>query len=54
VELGPHARINGNVFYSLIEMAVGATVNGKLVHRPANQPMLLRHEPAAEPDGTAG
>jgi cytoskeletal protein CcmA (bactofilin family) len=33
VELAPHARINGNVYYNLIEMAIGAEVNGKLVHR---------------------
>jgi cytoskeletal protein CcmA (bactofilin family) len=50
IELGPHARVNGNVFYALIEMAVGATVNGKLVHRPPNPPMLLRHDPVAGPD----
>jgi cytoskeletal protein CcmA (bactofilin family) len=54
VELGPHARINGNVYYNLIEMAVGATVNGKLVHRPTGQPMLLRHTPAEEPGGATG
>lgn len=33
VELAAHARITGNVYYNLIEMAVGAAVNGKLVHR---------------------
>jgi cytoskeletal protein CcmA (bactofilin family) len=32
VELGPRAKVIGNVQYSLIEMAVGAEVNGKLVH----------------------
>ena len=32
VELGPRARVIGNVRYSLIEMAVGAEVNGKLIH----------------------
>jgi len=35
VELSSRARITGNVYYSLIEMAVGAEVNGKLVHSPA-------------------
>ena len=44
VELGASARVNGNVFYNLIEMAIGAEVNGKLEHRPANQPKLLRHD----------
>ena len=33
VELGPTARVIGNVYYNLIEMAIGAEINGKLVHR---------------------
>ena len=33
VELAPAARVTGNVYYNLIEMAMGAEVNGKLVHR---------------------
>jgi cytoskeletal protein CcmA (bactofilin family) len=32
VELAPNARINGDIFYNRIEMAMGAAVNGKLVH----------------------
>jgi cytoskeletal protein CcmA (bactofilin family) len=32
VELGPKAKVIGNVQYKLIEMAVGAEVNGKLIH----------------------
>lgn len=32
VELGSKARVNGNVRYKLVEMAVGAEVNGKLIH----------------------
>lgn len=32
VELLSKAQITGNVYYSLIEMAIGAEVNGKLVH----------------------
>src|SRR5690606_7807364 len=38
VELGSKARVIGNVQYKLIEMAIGAEVNGKLIHeseRPA-------------------
>ena len=31
VELGATARIEGDVYYGLIEMAMGAEVNGKLV-----------------------
>ena len=32
IELLAKAQITGNVYYSLIEMAIGAEVNGKLVH----------------------
>jgi cytoskeletal protein CcmA (bactofilin family) len=32
VELGSNARVVGNVQYNLIEMAIGAEVNGKLIH----------------------
>jgi cytoskeletal protein CcmA (bactofilin family) len=42
VELGPTARVFGNVYYNLIEMAIGAEINGKLVHRPAGQMILER------------
>jgi cytoskeletal protein CcmA (bactofilin family) len=34
VELAPKSRISGRVYYNLIEMAIGAEVNGGLVHRP--------------------
>ena len=32
IELAPKARVTGNVYYTLIEMAMGAEVNGNLVH----------------------
>jgi len=35
IELASEARVHGNVYYNLIEMAIGAEVNGKLVHRSA-------------------
>ena len=41
VELGPTARVIGNVYYNLIEMAIGAEINGKLVHQPDGQVRLL-------------
>ncbi|MGI9258997.1 MAG: bactofilin family protein [Gammaproteobacteria bacterium] len=37
VELGPGARVIGNVQYTLIEMAIGAEVNGKLIHENERQ-----------------
>jgi len=35
VELGSKARVLGNVHYTVIETAVGAQINGKLIHRAA-------------------
>lgn len=32
VELSSHAQVNGNVYYNLLEMAMGSEVNGSLVH----------------------
>ena len=32
IELGARARVIGNVQYKLIELAIGAEVNGKLIH----------------------
>jgi len=45
VELASKARVAGNVYYNLIEMAVGAEVNGKLVHTqvPDDVPLALGH-----------
>jgi cytoskeletal protein CcmA (bactofilin family) len=36
VELGAGAKVLGNVEYGLIEMAIGAQVNGKLLHKSEN------------------
>jgi len=32
IELAGKARINGNVFYKLLEVAMGSEVNGQLIH----------------------
>lgn len=53
VELASKARVAGNVYYNLIEMAVGAEVNGKLMHIQSSNdvPLALGHvEPLGEPD----
>lgn len=53
VELASKARIAGNVYYNLIEMAVGAEVNGKLVHTQVSDdiPLALGHiNPLDEPE----
>jgi cytoskeletal protein CcmA (bactofilin family) len=45
VELASKARVTGNVYYNLIEMAIGAEVNGKLVHslEPQDSPLAIGH-----------
>jgi cytoskeletal protein CcmA (bactofilin family) len=53
VELGPTARVIGNVYYNLIEMKVGAEINGKLVHQPQGKvPLLEKSSEQAEPSTT--
>ncbi|MDX9763933.1 MAG: polymer-forming cytoskeletal protein [Chiayiivirga sp.] len=32
VELGPTARVEGNIYYAVVEMVAGATVTGRLIH----------------------
>lgn len=46
IELASNARITGNVYYNLIEMAMGAEVNGNLVHvsEDSEAPLQLSHE----------
>jgi cytoskeletal protein CcmA (bactofilin family) len=53
LELGANARVSGDVYYSLLEMAEGASVNGKLVHRPPGQVLALSHE-RPEPEAKTG
>jgi len=58
LELAEKAAINGNVYYNLIEMAMGATVNGNLVHQREPVGLLTRdrsgHSQAAnQPDEMA-
>lgn len=43
IELAPAARVTGNVYYNLIEMAMGAEVNGNLVHKSAESPAEVSH-----------
>jgi cytoskeletal protein CcmA (bactofilin family) len=38
VEMGPKAKVLGSVHYTTIETAVGAQINGKLIHRAKSGP----------------
>ncbi len=52
VELGPTARVDGNVYYNLIEMAAGAEINGQLIHKTEEVIKPVSDSPAAEQSGS--
>ncbi|MCF6193975.1 MAG: polymer-forming cytoskeletal protein [Kangiellaceae bacterium] len=43
VELMPNSRVEGDVYYKLIEMTMGAEVNGQMVHKIEKQKLLGHH-----------
>lgn len=51
VELAPKARVKGSVYYNLIEMAIGAEVNGGLIHQPHGSNVPKRLEDKSESSG---
>ena len=56
VELAPKSRVNGSVYYNLIEMAIGAEVNGSLVHQPTGSeaPKRLEDKSGSSSEDSAG
>ncbi len=47
IELAANARVEGNVYYNLLEMTMGAEVNGQLIHRLTNADdanLILGHD----------
>lgn len=48
ITLSPKARVNGNVYYKLIEMNGGAMVNGQLVYQGEGAVEALTHQKKAE------
>jgi len=44
VELAPKARINGNLYYRMLEMAMGAEVNGHLIRAQEDSEDILQVE----------
>ncbi len=53
VELGATARVSGNVYYGLIEMAMGAAINGKLIHEPRKTEIAAVTQAVAKTGGAA-
>ena len=41
IQLLAHARVEGNVYYSMVEMAMGAEVNGQLVRRSETEAPVI-------------
>jgi cytoskeletal protein CcmA (bactofilin family) len=52
VELHANARVQGNIYYKVVEMAAGAMLTGRLIH--ADAPLNLLTGPDAEANATAG
>jgi cytoskeletal protein CcmA (bactofilin family) len=44
LELASNARVEGNVYYKLLEMSAGAQINGKMVHRAEPPKQLAKPE----------
>ena len=44
IELSTKAVVNGDVYYNMIEMAMGAAVNGSLVHQTGTGSAVLRFD----------
>lgn len=54
IELAAKARVQGNVYYHLIEMVMGSEVNGSLSHRPSAElasRQLAADRPVAQTQG---
>lgn len=51
LELAPRARVKGNVFYALIEMAAGSEVNGSMCHMPEQEAGAAVVEPSQVTQG---
>lgn len=59
VELNSHASVEGNVYYNLLEMEMGAAINGNLVHKTKKEKKLLEYQkkpdaPEAGKQGASG
>ncbi|GIX34789.1 MAG: cell shape determination protein CcmA [Lysobacteraceae bacterium] len=54
VELGPRARIQGNVHYKVVEMAAGAMITGRMIHTEAPLPRQLPGPEAKAAHGEGG
>ena len=52
LELASNARLEGNVYYKVLEMSAGAQINGKMVHRAEPPRQLSKPEAPAKDSKT--
>ncbi len=48
IELAAQARVQGNIYYKVVEMAAGAMITGRLIHGEAPPKRLAGPAPVAE------
>ena len=53
-ELAPQARVAGTLYYRLLEMSIGAEVNGQLVHMEEEETRMLSYDGEAEQEPESG
>ena len=50
LEMARHAKVKGNVYYNLLEMEVGAKVNGSLIHQSVSNKTIKEKRAQVEED----
>jgi cytoskeletal protein CcmA (bactofilin family) len=50
LELASNARVEGNVYYKLLEMSAGARINGKMVHQEEPPKQLPKPDEGGPPE----
>lgn len=53
IELAAQARVQGNIYYKVVEMAAGAMITGRLIHGEAPAKRLTGPTPVAEASSAA-
>ncbi len=54
LEMARHAKVKGNVYYNLLEMEVGAKVNGSLIHQSVSKSSIKEKIAKAEGQKSSG
>lgn len=54
VELAPKAKVSGTVYYNLLEMSMGAEVNGQLIHSEEGGQRMLGYDGKPQNEAATG